>query len=73
MAKKAWTGKSVKLTKTYSVIRQCPGISAGSTGVVVWDEGTEDVLVDFGREVPHGGLCTPFGQAWVPREFLADV
>ena len=48
------------------------GIEAGSVGVVSWDDGEEEVVVDFDGPVPGGGFFPEGGnQAWVPRSYLS--
>lgn len=65
-------GKQVELT------RDAPGIGAnvilrGMSGRCEWDEGGVDVIVEFNREVPNGGMLSNKKQAWVPRHFLKIV
>lgn len=46
-------------------------IPAGSEGRVTWDEGGQDVIVEFPFEVPdHGYRMDTPRQAWIPRSFL---
>lgn len=43
------------------------GIPAGLIGRVDWDEGGEDVIVEFDRDVPNGNLLVNHRQAWIAR------
>lgn len=61
-------GKTVELINH---LRCCgTGIPAGLVGRVEWDEGGEEVIVEFDREIPDGGLGLPDRQSWVPRSSL---
>ena len=45
-------------------------LPAGTTGLVRWDEGGEEVVVEFAKSVPDSGFALPHRQAWVPRSAL---
>lgn len=65
-------GMAGKTVVTVQEVRFALGhiIPAGSVGTVRRDEGGEDVIVEFDREVPDGGFHLPDKQAWVPRGSL---
>lgn len=65
----------VMVTLTSAIARGAnPGLPAGSSGKVVWDEEGAEVIVEFDGEMFtgwHDGL--PRGRAWVPRCCLAPA
>jgi hypothetical protein len=59
--------KRVELTANQISPTGGTSIRAGESGVVVWDEPDGDVIVEFARPVPNGGLLRDARQAWIPR------
>ena len=45
-------------------------LAPGTSGIVRWDEGGEEVIVEFDRSVPNSGFALPDRQAWVSRSSL---
>jgi len=48
-------------------------VPAGIKGFVRWDEGGEEVIVEFDRDVPNGGLLFDSRQMWIARRLLKVV
>lgn len=66
--------KSVQITADQvSSVGNDNAIRAGEFGTVVWDEPDGDVIVEFGRVVPNGGLLLSDRQAWIPRSSVVVV
>lgn len=61
-------GKQVTLIRDLPGLRS--GIQCGLTGRCEWDEGGDEVIVEFGQEVPNGSMLPNKKQAWVPRDSL---
>lgn len=70
----SWQGKSVKTSAAVksTLSEEREAIPAGLAGKVVWDEGGDEVVVEFEQEVSNRGFDTDNKkQSWVPRDCLS--
>lgn len=67
-------GKVVELVREVANPLSVECIPAGLKGRVDWDEGGDEVVVEFVRAVPDGGFkLSNERQAWISRTFLHVV
>ena len=67
---RSWQGRSVKTTTVVksTLSEERVAIEVGLPGKVVWDDGGDEVVVEFEQEVSNRGFGTDNKrQSWVPR------